>query len=57
MHYVSDVAFGAIGGGIWLIVTVLVVVPPATYGRRARLPAQTGRHRRVAAADRGALAR
>lgn len=48
MHYVSDVAFGALGGGIWLIVTVLVVVPPATYGRRAGRPASTARHSRQA---------
>ena len=33
MHYVTDVTFGAIGGGIWLLVTVLVVLPRATYGR------------------------
>jgi membrane-associated phospholipid phosphatase len=55
MHYVTDVAFGALGGGIWLIVTVLVVVPPATFGR-ARLPTQPARHRR-APAERRALAR
>ena len=30
--------FGAIGGGIWLLVTVLIVLPPATYGRRRRPP-------------------
>jgi hypothetical protein len=30
------VLFGALGGGIWLVVTVLIIVPPATYGRRAR---------------------
>ena len=36
MHYPSDVVFGAIGGGLWLLVTVLVVVPSATYGRGAR---------------------
>jgi undecaprenyl-diphosphatase len=35
MHYVTDVTFGAIGGGIWLLVTVLVVLPRATYGRGA----------------------
>jgi membrane-associated phospholipid phosphatase len=35
MHYVTDVLFGAIGGGLWLLVTVIVVLPPATYGRRA----------------------
>jgi membrane-associated phospholipid phosphatase len=35
MHYLTDVLFGAIGGGLWLLVTVLVVLPPATYGRRA----------------------
>jgi undecaprenyl-diphosphatase len=34
MHYLTDVIFGAIGGGIWLLVTVLVVLPRATYGRR-----------------------
>jgi membrane-associated phospholipid phosphatase len=33
MHYATDVIFGAIGGGIWLLVTVLVVLPRATYGR------------------------
>src|SRR4051794_37485093 len=27
MHYLTDVAFGAIGGGIWLLVTVLVLLP------------------------------
>jgi membrane-associated phospholipid phosphatase len=36
MHYPTDVLFGAIGGGLWLLVAVLVVVPAATYGRRAR---------------------
>jgi membrane-associated phospholipid phosphatase len=36
MHYATDVLFGAIGGGVWLVIAVLVVVPPATYGRRAR---------------------
>jgi membrane-associated phospholipid phosphatase len=35
MHYLTDVTFGAIGGGIWLLVTVLVVLPRATYGRGA----------------------
>jgi undecaprenyl-diphosphatase len=35
MHYLTDVTFGAIGGGIWLLVTVLVVLPHATYGRGA----------------------
>lgn len=34
MHYVTDVTFGAIGGGLWLLVTVLVVLPRATYGAR-----------------------
>jgi undecaprenyl-diphosphatase len=38
MHYVTDVVFGAIGGGIWLLVTVLVVLPRATYGRNAPNP-------------------
>jgi undecaprenyl-diphosphatase len=33
MHYLTDVTFGAIGGGLWLLVTVLVVLPRATYGR------------------------
>jgi membrane-associated phospholipid phosphatase len=36
MHYPTDVIFGAIGGGLWLLVAVLVVVPAATYGRGAR---------------------
>lgn len=36
MHYPTDVLFGAIGGGLWLLLTVLVVVPSATYGRGAR---------------------
>ena len=40
MHYVTDVVFGAIGGGLWLLVTVLVVLPPATYGRGARAGAR-----------------
>ena len=53
MHYVSDVVFGALGGGAWLLITVLVVVPAATYGRRARVPAR-GRH---PAAGQRALAR
>src|SRR4051794_8032716 len=35
MHYLTDVLFGAIGGGTWLLITVLVVLPSATYGRRA----------------------
>jgi undecaprenyl-diphosphatase len=36
MHYTTDVLFGAIGGSLWLLVTVIVVLPPATYGRGAR---------------------
>jgi membrane-associated phospholipid phosphatase len=36
MHYVTDVVFGALGGGIWLLATVLVVLPAATYGRGRR---------------------
>jgi uncharacterized membrane protein YgcG len=36
MHYTTDVLFGALGGGLWLLVAVLVVVPSATYGRGAR---------------------
>jgi undecaprenyl-diphosphatase len=35
MHYVTDVLFGALGGGTWLLITVLVVLPGATYGRNA----------------------
>src|SRR3954452_8229542 len=35
MHYPTDVLFGAIGGGLWLLIAVLVVVPSATYGRGA----------------------
>jgi membrane-associated phospholipid phosphatase len=54
MHYPSDVFFGALGGGIWLVITVLVVVPPATYGRRAQTAAK-GRGRPRAPAHRGAL--
>jgi membrane-associated phospholipid phosphatase len=46
MHYPTDVLFGAIGGGGWLVIAVLVVVPPATYGRgprrRAGAPAVAG---------------
>jgi membrane-associated phospholipid phosphatase len=43
MHYPTDVLFGALGGGLWLLLTVLVVVPPATFGRGARRrPAVTG---------------
>src|SRR3954452_6006576 len=38
MHYLTDVAFGAIGGGICLLVTVLVVLPGPTYGRGAATP-------------------
>jgi undecaprenyl-diphosphatase len=38
MHYFTDVLFGAIGGGVWLLVTVLVVLPAATYGRHAITP-------------------
>ena len=34
MHYVTDVVFGAIGGGTWLLIAVLVVLPRATYGHR-----------------------
>ncbi len=33
MHYVTDVVFGMIGGGLWLLIAVLVVLPRATYGR------------------------
>jgi membrane-associated phospholipid phosphatase len=43
MHYVTDVTFGAIGGGIWLLVTVLVVLPRATYGRGAATAAPSSR--------------
>jgi membrane-associated phospholipid phosphatase len=56
MHYVSDVVFGAIGGGIWLIVTVLVVVPAATYGRRAARLDSASRRRQEPSSRRGALA-
>ncbi len=35
MHYVTDVVFGALGGGLWLLAAVLVVLPRATYGRGA----------------------
>jgi len=38
MHYPTDVFFGALGGGLWLLVAVIVVLPPATYGRRAGQP-------------------
>ena len=38
MHHVTDVIFGALGGGAWLLVTVLVVLPRATYGRNAPNP-------------------
>jgi membrane-associated phospholipid phosphatase len=58
MHYVSDVVFGALGGGIWLIVTVLVVLPAATYGRRAGVPARAAdARRRTPAGHRNALTR
>lgn len=57
MHYPSDVVFGAIGGGIWLLVTVLVVVPPATYGRRGTRAASSPRPRPAPSSHRGALAR
>ena len=43
MHYLTDVLFGALGGGTWLLVTVLVVLPSATYGRHGL----TAPHRRV----------
>jgi undecaprenyl-diphosphatase len=43
MHYVTDVVFGAIGGGIWLLVTVLVVLPRATYGRNGAATPSTAR--------------
>jgi membrane-associated phospholipid phosphatase len=44
MHYPTDVLFGAVGGGLWLLIAVLVVVPSATYGRGAarRRPAEAG---------------
>ena len=35
MHYPSDVVFGFLGGGTWLLVTVRALMPPPTYGRRA----------------------
>ena len=41
MHYVTDVTFGAIGGGTWLLVTVLVVLPRATYGRNGAASARS----------------
>ena len=48
MHYPTDVFFGALGGGLWLLVTVLVVVPSATYGRgRARRSPPAGHRLRV----------
>jgi undecaprenyl-diphosphatase len=34
MHYLTDVTFGMLGGGTWLLITALVVLPRATYGRR-----------------------
>ena len=43
MHYLTDVIFGAIGGGIWLLVTVLVVLPQATYGRHGAATAPSSR--------------
>jgi membrane-associated phospholipid phosphatase len=42
MHYPTDVVFGALGGGLWLLVAVLVVVPSATYGRGARRAPRRG---------------
>ena len=40
MHYLTDVIFGALGGGLWLLVTVLVLMPAATYGRGGRAGSQ-----------------
>jgi membrane-associated phospholipid phosphatase len=37
MHYLTDVTFGLLGGGTWLLITALVVLPRATYGRRGAL--------------------
>ncbi len=35
MHYPSDVIFGFLGGGTWLVIVVLARMPPAAYGTRA----------------------
>ena len=42
MHYLTDVVFGALGGGTWLLITVLVVLPSATYGRHGARRAARG---------------
>jgi undecaprenyl-diphosphatase len=49
MHYPSDVVFGFLGGGTWLVVVVRSLMPPATYGAYARL---AGRRRPVSTARR-----
>lgn len=36
MHYLSDVAFGAVGGGCWLLVTLYVLLGPPTRAIRER---------------------
>jgi undecaprenyl-diphosphatase len=35
MHYPSDVIFGFLGGGTWLVIVVLALLPPAAHGARA----------------------
>jgi undecaprenyl-diphosphatase len=35
MHFPSDVVFGALGGGIWLMAVVAALMPAAAYGSRA----------------------
>ena len=36
MHYPSDVIFGFLGGGTWLLAVVLLLMPRAAHGGRAR---------------------
>lgn len=37
MHFPSDVVFGALGGGTWLLLVVLGMMPAAAHGSRASL--------------------
>lgn len=42
MHYPSDVLFGFLGGGAWLLVVLYLLMPPTMYGRQ-RVPSRRTR--------------
>jgi undecaprenyl-diphosphatase len=42
MHYPSDVLFGFVGGGLWLLAVLFLLMPPTMYGRQ-RVPSRRAR--------------